>query len=190
MTVTPIRPSRTMSWSVRALIGIVGGSVVGLLALVAIPKLGLRGQAKHDILEPVHASARAIGAATEIGVTRRDLRELVHGFATQVAMARDQRLSDTDGIRLQTYAEVLQIYVDSLALWDWPTYEIPNGGGTLSRFRDDDANALRIVQKYECHVMPFAQGVKAVSTETLQKMWSAASTLLAKLVTTGSSRGW
>jgi hypothetical protein len=73
---------------------------------------------RPEVFEPVYRVATELRSAQEVGMDRRRFGELLEKLTTELSLARDKAESPKEQRVIQGYAEVLQIYKDSAAIWD------------------------------------------------------------------------
>lgn len=71
-----------------------------------------------ELFEKVHRAAKAVeGSAGIGGVNYAEMEELLKTFSTELLIAKENSESETELKIIQSYSEALQIYQDSLIVW-------------------------------------------------------------------------
>jgi hypothetical protein len=132
--------------------------------------------------EPVYRAAKSIQAATVAGVSYVKFRELMQGLATEIGIAKDHPLNESDVKLIALYEEAFRHYQTSAALWawkiDWPP-EKWDGEIPVWFAQKPDSPLLSIVAQYD---LPLAEhsNYKTVPGDSVQRIWRHADAALDK----------
>jgi hypothetical protein len=142
-----------------------------------------RDQLSKD-LEPLYRSAKAIQAATGVGVSYLKYSELVQAFATEHTVAND-KASTTEADRIvDLFRNALKAYQDAGALWrhqiEFGKYEdMYSGGVGYSIKGHTEPELVRIVEEYKIPIrdgkLKYSQGAyQAIPKNSMQAVWPVA----------------
>jgi hypothetical protein len=136
--------------------------------------------------EPVYRAAKSIEGAARSGVSYVKFSELLQALSTELGIARDQKLNETDRKLLTLFDEVYEHYKASSLLWhmkiemsdDLWKDEIP------FQFSDKaDPSFAALIKKYDLSAaerkVPYTgTRYRALAADSIQRVWASAETAL------------
>lgn len=139
--------------------------------------------------EKLYQSAKAIEGSVSVGVNFQKFGELLQHFATEISIASEKAKSEEEKELLKTYLEILDIYKDSLRLWNFKIsiscatfYPVPCPipSGYIYIDKDDP-----ILKKYEFTISKNPNAVGSftccyLQEDSIPKIWSKAHEKLEK----------
>ena len=90
---------------------------IPILLFLSVACSGVKPEIDQAKFEKLYRTAKAIDAATTVGITYAKLGELLQNFATEVSIAKDLSTMQSEISMVGTYEEALGIYRDSAQLW-------------------------------------------------------------------------
>lgn len=137
-------------------------------------------QVNQAKFEGLYRAGKTVDAAVGVSVTLPKFRELVQAFATELSIAKDRASVAEERRLVDLYADALNVYRDSLALWDAQIDQ-------HSKIADFNAGLLcygdvqEIAARYGLPCVEYGpDGMKVVPNESQQYLWSVAGVKLRK----------
>jgi hypothetical protein len=124
-----------------------------------------RRSGRQAKFEPLYRSAKAMQAATGVGLSYQQLGELLQKFATEVAIAADNSETSEEKVLVAAYGEALMKYKDSHTVWNAQIQ-------SESRVTDD---VEPLVAKYKLPIREVSAGFRFFENGAIQRIWEEAS---------------
>ncbi len=137
-------------------------------------------QVNQAKFEGLYRAGKTIDAAVVVSVTLPRFRELVQAFATEVSIAKDKSTAPAERNLMELYADVLDVYRDSLALWDAQIAQKSESidPGVAQLCYGDVGN---IAAKYLLPCVEYGpSGMKVLPSKSQQYLWTVAGVKLRK----------
>ena len=135
--------------------------------------------------ENLHHAAKAIQAATAVGVTNLKFVELLQGLATEISVAKDIAKSDLEKELLKGYSDILVTYHESATVWNHKIKSlrynwIPSG----QIFVEEELRPIifKYTLRTEQHIMKYSkQKYDIISEDSIQVIWGKANDQIEKI---------